>query len=97
MSGTHNLLHASPLLNQLSQAVGLHYGHKLNALKMKLGNRFVFSGLENVFKDRVFQQDQIFVSKIAFRTRGPIVESPETLRAIFGCEISLCISKTERI
>ena len=31
------------------------------------------------------------------RTRGPFLESPETLRAIFGCHNSLCISRTERI
>ena len=31
------------------------------------------------------------------RFRGPFLESPETLRAIFGCHNSLCISRTERI
>ena len=30
-----------------------------------------------------------------FRNRGPFLESPETLRAIFGCHNSLCISITE--
>ena len=29
--------------------------------------------------------------------RGPFLESPETLRAIFGCHNSLCISRTEKI
>ena len=31
------------------------------------------------------------------KTRGPSLKSPETLRAIFGCNNSLCISRTERI
>ena len=30
-------------------------------------------------------------------TWGPFLESPETLRATFGCHNSLCISRTERI
>ena len=30
------------------------------------------------------------------KTRGPFLESPETLWAIFGCHNSLCISRTER-
>ena len=30
-------------------------------------------------------------------TRGPFLESPETLRAIFRCHNSPCISRTERI
>ena len=30
-------------------------------------------------------------------TRGPFLESPETLRAIFGCHNCLCISRIERI
>ena len=29
--------------------------------------------------------------------RGPFLESPETLRAIFGCHNSLCNSRTESI
>ena len=29
------------------------------------------------------------------QTWGPFLESPETLRAIFGCRNSLCISRTE--
>ena len=32
-----------------------------------------------------------------FQTKGPFLESPETLRAIFGCHNSFCISRTERI
>ena len=31
------------------------------------------------------------------QARGPFLERPETLRAIFGCHNSLCISRTERI
>ena len=31
------------------------------------------------------------------QTRGPFLESPQTLRAIFGCRNSFCTSRTERI
>ena len=30
--------------------------------------------------------------RTALQTRGPFLESPETLRAIYGCHNALCIS-----